>query len=206
MASLPSLAPLEFAIPSLDSVDGKGEGWQRLLRGRNPRVAVLPPSRRPKHSMVYSWELSHHDNTDSFNKRPLPGAECAPRAPTTLFKRTIYLGGLRCQDSCLFSLFIRRRPKGGSLFFSYTNPVSPLVTAPCSRAQNALTRITFARFERSQRGKYFLSRVLSPRFHVCLFLFIFLSYFASSCAAIESFAFRTMRSDWIDHMVDAIKL
>lgn len=61
---------------------------------------MAPSFHRPKHSMVYSWGHSHRDNTDSFNKRvPLSHSQ---RERTTLFKRTIYLSGLPCQDYCCF--------------------------------------------------------------------------------------------------------
>lgn len=73
-------SPFEFSIPSRDRIDGKEKGGSGYYEAVTPSVVVPPPFRLPKHSMVYSWELSHHDNTDSFNKRPLPGAECTPKS------------------------------------------------------------------------------------------------------------------------------
>ena len=133
---LPS--PFEFSIPSRARIDGKEKG------GSGYYEAVTPQAWRCHHlsaSLNTRWFI-HESSLTTITLIRLINGRCRaqsvpPRAPTTLFKRTIYLGGLHCQDS-RSSRFSPVYRKAGSFFFSLSLSLSrqwesPLVATLCKK-------------------------------------------------------------------------
>lgn len=129
-------SPFEFSIPSRARIDGKEKG------GSGYYEAVTPQAWRCHHLSAFlntRWFI-HESSLTTITLIRLINGRCRaqsvpPRAPTTLFKRTIYLGGLHCQDS-RSSRFSPVYRKAGSLFFSLSLSLSPMgITSSCYSLQ-----------------------------------------------------------------------